>query len=794
MGRGVDYFCARSSMPVPPSLEVEQPSPQPDVKHAPETMTWQQQDEFGASKKPKGRNKVKWVPLVESAIEDPINNSWIEQQAEFNAQIQGSRRRARGKAPNSLSPLDAKRSPPAQTTLLTPPPLNSNTGEASNLPKKTKPRRRKKKHTNPDKMTVPATMSAPATRSNKSIPPHLRRRIAALEAKKAAMEGAAVNGAAASTEPKKDSAVSLTAANASPTTSDKSKAVQGVKLHSSPLGAKDLSKSPPSPPTTAQESEKVDESKLAPVKPQHPAGKASRSKGPTANKAQARKQVQQGNFASWDKPKSPPTPSRRFGNPHKYGIPHWSRFPQQTYKKTQWPKARDIKRLPSESDGGGIGFKSDSNGDVDYDVKKLLDWNGDWLPPPESWAARKGYSNRHFTDSIDKWININPALLRPVAIQEPAFSGRQTKGGPAVEYIAGKTIAGVNEYNEIVPRRWIDTRVEDKTLREYWTDMSKKAPEALPGCDIMANPPWWDRYTDESSCYITSLTVPEAKVNMLDEENPVAQQDLGCVEDKLNIIFQRRHAQHKRIMEKRSRPLYEIKSLALPAVESRGIKPKANIFLRPVQPADVRGIAAIYNWYVEKTIYTNEFDGRSEGQIRRRVNDVTTAGLPYIVAVAPSAYTRGHADYIEEKVVGFISLDDYVDQSSMFRFTFDMELFVHPGFKHKRISQCLLDKLLEIVDTSYKARAGYSYRNESEYLKTGLSRVVKTILLNVYHESTSDPEWQTKLLDAFDFKPCGRMPGIGYKHGKVVDVSIFSHQTTEDIDASAKPSVPLERN
>jgi hypothetical protein len=75
-------------------------------------------------------------------------------------------------------------------------------------------------------------------------------------------------------------------------------------------------------------------------------------------------------------------------------------------KRHVWPKNRDMKPISDDDDEeGGVEFKSDSNGDPDYDVKKLVDWNGDWIPPPETWSARHAFTDRHFGAAIEKWIN-----------------------------------------------------------------------------------------------------------------------------------------------------------------------------------------------------------------------------------------------------------------------------------------------------------------------------------------------------------------------------------------------------
>jgi hypothetical protein len=87
----------------------------------------------------------------------------------------------------------------------------------------------------------------------------------------------------------------------------------------------------------------------------------------------------------------------------KVGNLRWPRV-RQPYKKTVWPKNKDMKAIPTDSSSdGGVSFNSDSGGDPNYDIKKLMDWNGDWLPPPEQWAARKGHSSRHFGQQIEKW-------------------------------------------------------------------------------------------------------------------------------------------------------------------------------------------------------------------------------------------------------------------------------------------------------------------------------------------------------------------------------------------------------
>jgi GNAT superfamily N-acetyltransferase len=180
-------------------------------------------------------------------------------------------------------------------------------------------------------------------------------------------------------------------------------------------------------------------------------------------------------------------------------------------------------------------------------------------------------------------------------------------------------------------------------------------------------------------------------------------------------------------------------------------------------------------------------------QIRNRVDVIVKAGLPYLVAVARGDQSTGHVGFVSEKIVGFASLDDYCDQSSMYRYTFELELYVHPDFVRQHIAKCLLDRLLELANTGYNARGGYVYRNDSQYLKCGPSRVIKTIMLTVQKEHGESDDNTAEWLKQFKFSRAGHIPYMGYKLDKVVDVFLYRHTTSETIESGGRPSVPLER-
>ncbi|KAF2124698.1 hypothetical protein P153DRAFT_349850 [Dothidotthia symphoricarpi CBS 119687] len=557
------------------------------------------------------------------------------------------------------------------------------------------------------------------------VPPHVRKRLAANPQE--------ITKTDASTDIKTDATADLLAV------SDDSKTEHHVESHSSPNGVALVDLSPPSPPTTVPEESKTIETDA---------------------------------WAGWNEPiPDPPSAPPRRENPN------WPRGPKAAPRKNVWPKQRDMKPLPSESESdGGVDFRSNSNGDPDYDVKKLQDWNGDWLPPPEQWSARRGFINRHFGQVIEEWMNTHSEeCIQTMNIESGAFSGEDAGD-------KGMTIP-----KDLVPRYWMPSTIDGEPLRKFWEKLRHCAPAALGDDDLTDTLPFWDMYENEGSCFIDGLVVPDARVDATDPDNHTRGQFTGeSITVYMEKVADRNHAKHLNLLKKQNRPVREPK-VPIPQPEDRRLKPTGNIYLRPVQPADVHGITDIYNHYVENSIHATEFDARTEQHIRDRVDTIVQAGLPFLVAIAKGNKPKGPRGYVSEKIIGYINLDDYCDRSSLYRFCFELEMYVHPGYTCQGVARCLLDRLLEMVNTGYNARGGYEYINDYDYLKTGPSRVVKTILINILHARKELPPW-AKVLEMFKFVRCGHISQAGFKHDQVVDLSIFQHHTTEHIDPKGVPA------
>lgn len=245
------------------------------------------------------------------------------------------------------------------------------------------------------------------------------------------------------------------------------------------------------------------------------------------------------------------------------------------YKKNVWVKARDIKPLPSESSDGGVQCVSDSHGDPDYDVKKLLDWEGNWMPAPPDWAQRKGFSSRHFGQVIEKWINGHSKQCTiPIDIDMmPVFNTGE---------------------NDIAPRYWVDGKVEGMNLRDFWNEMPERAPDVLSGIDITEFPPWWDRFEEEGVSCVVPLIVPEANVDMDNPDNFAPRVGLlaamASAAEKMEAIKNDRIQKERKRRARQNRPVVE-PTMPVQEAEDHRLCPTINMYIRPVQPIDVSGIA-----------------------------------------------------------------------------------------------------------------------------------------------------------------------------------------------------------
>jgi len=203
--------------------------------------------------------------------------------------------------------------------------------------------------------------------------------------------------------------------------------------------------------------------------------------------------------------------------------------------------------------------------------------------------------------------------------------------------------------------------------------------------------------------------------------------------------------------------------------------PAANIYLRPAEFKDMRQVCFLHNHYVLKTACAHDLEETNELYWRQRLQETIDEGDPFLVAVHMGSKPINNIRDIHRKksetIVGFAFAADYGLQTHAYRFTVELEMWVHGDHLHQGIGRSMLDRMLAALDP------GYNLLECAPFLGgEGLSRwfsgshcIVKTILVSLLHneDNEKDIEWKKDWLsNKNDFKCCGTLPGMGHKFGK----------------------------
>jgi phosphinothricin acetyltransferase len=167
------------------------------------------------------------------------------------------------------------------------------------------------------------------------------------------------------------------------------------------------------------------------------------------------------------------------------------------------------------------------------------------------------------------------------------------------------------------------------------------------------------------------------------------------------------------------------------------------VVLREAREADVRRIAAIYAHHVLTGLASFEVEPPDEAEIARRLTDVRSRGLPYLVAEA------------DARVVGYAYAAPYRGRLA-YRHTLEDSVYVDPGCTGRGVGQALLERLV------------------AECAARGYRQLVAVI-------GDSGNRASIALHEACGFARVGLLPAVGFKLGRWVD-SVLMQRALGDGD------------
>jgi phosphinothricin acetyltransferase len=156
--------------------------------------------------------------------------------------------------------------------------------------------------------------------------------------------------------------------------------------------------------------------------------------------------------------------------------------------------------------------------------------------------------------------------------------------------------------------------------------------------------------------------------------------------------------------------------------------------VRAADTPDADGIAAIYNHFVAHTVVTFEEEPVSADEMARRMEDVRSASLPWLVAVENG------------RIVGYAYASKWRARSA-YRFSSEVTVYLDPAAAGRGIGSALYDELFSLL----RAR--------------GIHVVIGGIAL--------PNDASVTLHEKFGMKKVAHFAEVGFKFGAWVDVGFW---------------------
>ncbi|KAK8177976.1 hypothetical protein IWX90DRAFT_39187 [Phyllosticta citrichinensis] len=395
--------------------------------------------------------------------------------------------------------------------------------------------------------------------------------------------------------------------------------------------------------------------------------------------------------------------------------------------------------------------------DPNYDAMRLVDWEGNWLPCVD-WTYRDAFT-------------IDPSKFKQF-IQTWILRGPQPDDEPAIE---------VKGDNEIATRTWAAIEIDGMPLQDWWQ-------EAVDGYRVEKDcVPWWNTFMPGNPNQLAPNDVPDCKVDRKDWEHQDGPflRDFGSEEaSKKFREKEKRKAERRR---KREQGYEEAAALIEQDLWNAPVMPKINTKLklrvRFAQPGDIAQMTEIYNTILETSVRVPERTALSIAEMTARWKESQKDAFAWLVAVAhPGRNNRGAAN---ERILGFGAAADYHSINDMYRYTADIEVYVHQHFRRQGIGSCLMDRLMKQLSLEYEGFEGYDFVGDGTSMaERGGCRLLQSVIMNVPHDSDNpkDLDGVTKFLSKFNMKQVGNLPSVGIKVKKIVDLAIFHAKVAPRMD------------
>ena len=363
----------------------------------------------------------------------------------------------------------------------------------------------------------------------------------------------------------------------------------------------------------------------------------------------------------------------------------------------------------------------------------LVNWDGTLAPPlqGEDWADREAFggSNRDRKSLIEAW--------REEHASEADVTGGVKIDTKSLEFQTGKGLIGGNG-----------------DVLSFIDDSDHKA---IPNDDDFTQ-----LHREQSA----AAAIEQYKAETASQQNPTKSGESA----KSNGTEQPERRDLKRGIREQEEDLNSL---------YRAHAPKANIYLRPAESGDMRQCTDIYNQWALDTAFTTMLEPVNTAYWIECYNSSRDDKLPFLVAVHTGQKRWNKLKDVRrtkgETIIGFSVATSYGSNATVYKFSVELELYVHREHLRQGVGRTILDRMLGATCQDYKIiecaplllSKGHRLH---EWIGVGVP-IVHTLAVNLLHwagEDHDNVEWKMKWLsgDRNLFEPVGTLPRIGYKFVK----------------------------
>lgn len=407
----------------------------------------------------------------------------------------------------------------------------------------------------------------------------------------------------------------------------------------------------------------------------------------------------------------------------------------------------------------------------------------------------------HLRPKTSKTIKSQPKLLDPVEVTETNGHQNHAANGASKDFSKGRGHgkgrsqsssggAVINEQDQpqdVTGLRGWDGKMAPAPLGDDWDNRAQHDSRgrhkhaviktwaedhaAEPGNVLAEDPEKWVKAVHHPKTLPNPDEFTQVKrhlkaadhIEAFEARRSVSGQSSSTPEKGRMTKEQRR--EHRRLMAE------EDKKRLIPPNEHA---PAANIYLRPAEMQDMRQVAWIHNWWTENTPSSFQLVAQDEVHWRERFQEAYDEGDPFLVAVHMGSKTIKDVRDVRRKkaetIVGFAFAADYGLNNTAYRYTVELEIWVHYEHLRQGIGRTMLDRMLASLDPGYNLLDCVPLLGNYTMSKwtSGGHRIVKTILCNLHHnkETEKDLQVRRKWLTNNNFQDVGTLPISGWKLGK----------------------------